>query len=845
MNRSDVSKLFACSMLATVLVQDVCAQVTATIRWRNQGITDCLNPVNQTLTFSNGQAISLSAVLTGNQMNALGGIQGGGVFPPCNTSFYYMESVVISNSASSPNIGPISINGTGVLITGQTIGVGINPVVDGQVAGLSIGNSGGFSFSIAGGLNTTRTFNVAGIISVSSMGATLRTAGTLTSAGQVSVTSAPNDSLFEFASIDARADGQPSVRITNAGSNVTVATTTGNLNGNIVVTNAPTTTPSVAVVANTGNIGGNIEVVNGELTAVRAVLGNIVNPAEFSAGQSWATTPPSDEFAGRLSIKSKSRIREIRAQRIAANIDADSDNLAGGQIDRIEASNTSATGGPGLYGTVKASRLFREASPTQPAVSVAGVLQSAITLTGTGAVDSPLAVNQFSSVSTFGAVAAPVSITGSASSGSLVLGNIAASGSLNVAGDVNIPITIASTASGSNLNFTGSIPAGRTVRINGTHAGTITTGSTGSPNLAGQVIINSLNNASDWTGVAKVGGSVGTTLSPVRFYDNAPSVLGGGAVGLAPFAMHASGGLPVQDRLWSPVPVGTLASPTTSDWNGVLKVTGDQFVVDTTTVPPVRMRFYGPVSAVGSTECWGTRPPFKVERSATPDFASVVDVSHLFGWSQQQNNRELLLQNSALVTSCGLKRGYYRVSPATTPGIKTAGGVTGSPNVRDFRFYFRLDDSTCNMKADVAGPNQSVGPDDLLTADDIIVFLGWYFANDLRADVAGPDQSTTPDGVLTADDIIVFLGRYFAGCNLTACPDNPPACSEEEGGIGGGGEGMMVAPSNAQAAAPQDPALALVQMIALESDPAKRSMLEFALGIVLGNASIGSSSSDR
>jgi hypothetical protein len=66
--------------------------------------------------------------------------------------------------------------------------------------------------------------------------------------------------------------------------------------------------------------------------------------------------------------------------------------------------------------------------------------------------------------------------------------------------------------------------------------------------------------------------------------------------------------------------------------------------------------------------------------------------------------------------------------------------------------------------ADIAGPNQSLGGDGTLTADDIIVYLGWYFASDLRADVAGANQSTTPDTQLTADDIIVFLGRYFAGC---------------------------------------------------------------------------------
>nr|MCU0689437.1 hypothetical protein [Phycisphaerales bacterium] len=66
--------------------------------------------------------------------------------------------------------------------------------------------------------------------------------------------------------------------------------------------------------------------------------------------------------------------------------------------------------------------------------------------------------------------------------------------------------------------------------------------------------------------------------------------------------------------------------------------------------------------------------------------------------------------------------------------------------------------------ADVAGANQSVGSDGQLTADDIIVFLNWYFSTDARADVAGANQSPGPDTQFTADDIIVFLGAYFAGC---------------------------------------------------------------------------------
>jgi hypothetical protein len=65
--------------------------------------------------------------------------------------------------------------------------------------------------------------------------------------------------------------------------------------------------------------------------------------------------------------------------------------------------------------------------------------------------------------------------------------------------------------------------------------------------------------------------------------------------------------------------------------------------------------------------------------------------------------------------------------------------------------------------ADVAGANQATTPDGQFTADDIIVYLGWYFAGQAEADVAGPNQSSIVDQALTADDIIVFLGRFFAG----------------------------------------------------------------------------------
>lgn len=67
--------------------------------------------------------------------------------------------------------------------------------------------------------------------------------------------------------------------------------------------------------------------------------------------------------------------------------------------------------------------------------------------------------------------------------------------------------------------------------------------------------------------------------------------------------------------------------------------------------------------------------------------------------------------------------------------------------------------------ADVGSLGGSVGRDNLLTADDIVVFLGAFFAGNVAvADVAALGGGTLPDGQLTADDIVVFLSAFFAGC---------------------------------------------------------------------------------
>jgi len=121
-----------------------------------------------------------------------------------------------------------------------------------------------------------------------------------------------------------------------------------------------------------------------------------------------------------------------------------------------------------------------------------------------------------------------------------------------------------------NLNITtscvedialASLASGKTIKIAGSMANPITISN--SSGLAGQIIINSNAGAGTWTGSLSVGGS---TVSGTPYYT--ATNLGGGAVGLAPFHYHPNESTPVDD-------------------------TG----IDSSTTDPVRVVWYGPLSA--------------------------------------------------------------------------------------------------------------------------------------------------------------------------------------------------------------------------------------------------------
>ena len=79
-------------------------------------------------------------------------------------------------------------------------------------------------------------------------------------------------------------------------------------------------------------------------------------------------------------------------------------------------------------------------------------------------------------------------------------------------------------------------------------------------------------------------------------------------------------------------------------------------------------------------------------------------------------------------------------------------------------FYVRVV-GACGA-ADIAALGGSLGPDNHVTADDLVAFLNAFFAGSIAvADIASLGGAAVPDGQLSADDLIAFLSAFFtANC---------------------------------------------------------------------------------
>lgn len=306
----------------------------------------------------------------------------------------------------------------------------------------------------------------------------------------------------------------------------------------------------------------------------------------------------------------------------------------------------------------------------------------------------------------------------------------------------------------------------------------------------------------------------------------------GGSVGVSAVLHHKEDSLPPVLR------TSSLAVPPLATQYGF--VSSRSWLSSSGQQNDLRVRFYGPIEKDGfSPGEIGVR----VEASPVADFSSsVTDVTDAFTSEISGNvfglQRDLVLRpvcTSAYDTSLfyrAIRNADSALQPPRFSGVfdRAISGFIGQAQreVAQFAHYFRI-----GARADVAGANQSVGPDGNLTADDIIVFLGWYFAGDPRGDVAGPNQSPIPDGNFTADDVIVFFGWYFAGPGEVIPATCLPLAGRQaapQSAMRGAAQPESIAGNGGASGA--DRIAAMQAMIAAESDPQRRAALQTALQIL-------------
>lgn len=246
--------------------------------------------------------------------------------------------------------------------------------------------------------------------------------------------------------------------------------------------------------------------------------------------------------------------------------------------------------------------------------------------------------------------------------------NLATNRGLDIAGNLDADIYCTSLIK-DPIYIDGAILSGRT----------FTTATNG---ITKQVIINQDNNNFLWSGAFTVGS---TTLSPTPYYDNAPSLLGGGSIGLAPFRIHYEACTPV--GAGDPTVIGNCA----------------HHASENNAVSVVQITHYGPVGLhdgndfVTSGNING-RKGFTVDRAKEGE-CIWTDLSDTFTTVLVGgNNRTLQVQGDFAQGSCGVNY-LYRIRPVVSPSsgrlVVKCRDVDGNPTVGLSEYVLQIVATDC------------------------------------------------------------------------------------------------------------------------------------------------------
>lgn len=318
--------------------------------------------------------------------------------------------------------------------------------------------------------------------------------------------------------------------------------------------------------------------------------------------------------------------------------------------------------------------------------------------------------------------------------GSLQTGAIASTGegapaALLINGDLDADIDILGSVRNQNngqpvVNITGLFAHGRRFRIGTSLEPGAEFRTSGSAGLCGQVIINGWNGAGAWAGPVRIGSQA---LGPVPRYTALSSAIGGGSVGLVPFALHSADSWPP-----SGMSMNAVSGPSPTN--------------------PIRARYYGPVTWSG-----GATLPVIIESRAIGSTGAWADQSACF-----TAGREAGASPSpniiALYPIRNLPGGYtYRITPRRTGSAALTCDLGLSPNPavasEPSEYAFNI---TGGCSGDADG-NLAVNFSDIAA-----LLAAWGSSPGSGACLSTTDVNA--DGVINFSDVALVLASWGASC---------------------------------------------------------------------------------
>ncbi len=334
----------------------------------------------------------------------------------------------------------------------------------------------------------------------------------------------------------------------------------------------------------------------------------------------------------------------------------------------------------------------------------------------------------------------------------------------NIVGSIACRNVSTSSTSSSGISVSGTINGNIMVR-----SSLVTGSQVSTPVLSGQIFLNASNAGGVWAGDVSINSA---TLSPKNAYTAKSADIGGGAVGLVPFRLHATDSVP-----------GVAGSP-----GGALPFGGVRNGSQT-----IRLRHYGPVK-VGVSGA-----PVKVEYLA-PYTSVWQNVTTQFTYGFANSSRDVTLTAIDTLASPFTLIGQFRVSPVNlvcdqvtgNPAVANYPEPSGTAGTRGFSYFtvgcsFSGNPNPCDICGSGATYDSTAGtvdlpPDGQATVDDFIVFLAAFsdatgclpstIAPCNPADITGagstwPSAVSPPDGELSVEDFSIFLSSFTDGCDGT------------------------------------------------------------------------------